>query len=114
MVWFGGLVWSVKLEQCSAWRYNKAELPGLRPRFRDFFGMVWFGGLVWFANLNKLVLGDMFRHNFQDRAHCLRFSLAWYGLAVWDGLQNLNKLALGDMTRQNFQVRGLTLRIFLV
>ncbi len=77
--------------------------------------MAWYGLAVWFGlqNLNKLVLGDMFRQNFQVRAHCLRFSLAWYGLAVWDGLQNLNKLALGDMTRQNFQVRGLTLQIFL-
>ena len=77
--------------------------------------MAWYGLAVWFGlqNLNKLVLGDMFRQNFQVRAHCLRFSLAWYGLAVGFGLPDLNKLALRDITSHTFQVRGLILWIFM-
>jgi hypothetical protein len=71
------------------------------PHFRDIF---WLGMAVWFGlqNLNKLVLGDMTRQNFQVRGLFFRdfFSFVWFTGLVWSA--NLKKLALRDMTRHKF------------
>jgi hypothetical protein len=67
LAWFGGLVWSAKLEQRRAWGYDQAELFGYRPDFRDF--LTWYGLAMCFylPNLNKLSLGDMIRQSFLVR-----------------------------------------------